>query len=55
MPFGRYPERVKDFRKWASERIDKANINDSVTGASRPRNPQFRRKRRRRKKKKDDG
>lgn len=58
MPYGKYPERVKAFRKWSQERIDKATINDSVTsaGASRPR-PQFRRKRRfrRRKKKAQDG
>lgn len=33
MPYGRYPERVKDFRKWSTERVDKAKINDSVTGS----------------------
>lgn len=49
MPLGRYPDRVKAFNKWARERVDKATINDKVTGASRPR-PQFRRRRRRRRK-----
>lgn len=53
MPLGRYPDRVKAFRKWSTERIDKATINDSVTGASRPR-PQLRRKRRRKRRKKED-
>lgn len=49
MPLGRYPERVKAFRKWSNERIDKATINDSVTGASSSRTrPTRRRKRRRR-------
>lgn len=45
MPYGRYPERVKDFRRWAQDRTDKAKINDSVTGS---RVSVTRRKRRRR-------
>jgi len=34
MPYGKYPERVKDFRKWSTDRVDKAKINDSATGSS---------------------
>lgn len=34
MPFGRYPEEVKAFRRWAADRVDKATINDRATGAS---------------------
>lgn len=49
MPFGKYPDRVKAFRKWSQERIDKASINDSVTsvGARRPLRRGRRRKKRR--------
>lgn len=47
MPYGRYPERVKPFRKWASDRVDKATINDSATGSRfRRRKRRLRRKRR---------
>lgn len=49
MPYGRYPERVKAFRKWSTERIDKATINDSVTstgGKTRRRRRRGRTKRR---------
>lgn len=49
MPFGRYPERVKDFTKWSRTQVEKSKLSGSATGASRPR-PQFRRKRRRKKK-----
>lgn len=48
MPLGRYPERVKAFRKWAAERIDKASITDSVTGSTTSRTHPRRRRRNRR-------
>lgn len=35
MPYGRWPERVKDFRKWASEKVDKGTITDRATGSGR--------------------
>lgn len=44
MPFGRYPERVKDFRKWAAGLIDKADISDRATSFSRVRLPRAQRK-----------
>lgn len=62
MPYGKYPDRVKPFRKWAGDRIDKAEINDRATstgskgsktsGRRRPRT--FRRKRRFYKKKREE-
>lgn len=48
MPLGKYPERVKAFRKWAAERIDKASITDSVTGSTTSRTHPRRRRRNRR-------
>lgn len=53
MPYGRYPERVKQFRKWSAERIDKAKITDSVTGSRTSKFHMKRRRRRRRRKKKN--
>lgn len=51
MPWGRYPERVKPFRKWAADKVDKADINDRATGGRRTgsRGSRTRRKIRRRK------
>jgi len=46
MPFGKYPERVGDFRKWASSKVSRGRITDSATGG-------VRRRRRRRKKRKN--
>lgn len=48
MPWGRYPDKVRAFRKWSTERVDKANINNSATAAKR--RSRLRRKNRRRKK-----
>lgn len=31
MPLGRYPGRVKDFRKWATGMMDNAALSDSAT------------------------
>jgi len=31
MPWGRYPERVKAFKKWATERVDSSKLSDSAT------------------------
>lgn len=59
MPYGRYPERVKDFRKWSTDRVDKAKINDSVTGSrvsvtrSRRKNRRSRRRLKRERKQSD--
>lgn len=52
MPSGAYPGRVKAFRKWAAERIDKADINNSVTGGRAPTLHVKRKRRRRRKRRK---
>jgi len=56
MPYGRWPERVKAFRKWSNERVDKAQITDSVTGsrASRGGRTHARKRRKRRRKKEED-
>jgi len=56
MPLGRYPERVKDFNKWARGRVDKAKINDSATGsrASLTRRKKRRRRSKRRLKKEEE-
>lgn len=48
MPYGRYPERVKDFSKWSRTTIDKAKLSGSATAAKR------RRRRRKKRKKKED-
>lgn len=51
MPSGRYPDRVKSFRKWAADRVDKAKINDSATshgGRRRSKKKWLRKKRRKR-------
>lgn len=47
MPYGRYPERVKAFRKWSAERVDKANINDSATSKSTSKKRRIRRRKKR--------
>lgn len=59
MPMGRYPGRVKPFRKWAQEKMDNAELSDSATPhnapstSSRGRGRKWRLKRRRRKRNKD--
>lgn len=56
MPYGRWPDRVKAFRRWAADRVDKAKVTDSVTGSSRSSIRRTRgRKMRRRRRKKYDG
>jgi len=35
MPFGKYPDRVKAFRKWASTKVDDSKLSDSVTPSGR--------------------
>lgn len=49
MPYGKYPDRVKPFRRWAGDQTDKARITDSVTGGRKRSYPMLRRKRRKRK------
>lgn len=46
MPYGKWPDRVKAFRKWSQERIDKGSITDSVTSKSGSRRKTTRRRRR---------
>lgn len=53
MPLGRYPDRVKPFRKWANEKMDNAKLSDSATPSRVSRSSRGRRRRRRRKKVKD--
>lgn len=31
MPIGRFPDRVKPFRKWAQEKMDNAQLSESAT------------------------
>lgn len=35
MPYGRYPGRIKDFRKWATTKVDQGDITDRATGSAR--------------------
>jgi len=35
MPLGRYPDRVKAFRKWSTEKVDNSKLSDSATPHSR--------------------
>jgi hypothetical protein len=53
MPYGNYPGRVKDFKKWSNGMVDKADISNRAT-SSRKRNSRsplagarYRRRRRR--------
>lgn len=49
MPFGRYPGRVKGFKKWAAGQIDNSALSDSATPHGALAARRYRRKRRRRK------
>jgi len=53
MPMGRYPERVKPFRKWAQDKVDNSKLSDSVTPHGRRSSSKSKTRRRRRKKRKD--
>jgi len=48
MPSGRWPERVKDFRKWATDQVDRGAVAGNKVTSSRGR--KWRMKRRKRKK-----
>lgn len=50
MPFGRYPERVGDFTKWASGLVKKAQITNSATSSRGALAARRKRRRRRRRK-----
>lgn len=50
MPYGRYPERVKDFTRWSRGMVEKSKISNSATGASYRYSKRRRRGLRRRKK-----
>lgn len=50
MPWGKYPEQVKPFRKWAQDQVDRGTVaGNKVTSFKRRRRRAWRRK----KKKKD--
>lgn len=51
MPMGRYPERVKPFRKWAADQVDRGTVAGNKVTSSRGR--KWRLKRRRRKRNQD--
>jgi len=50
MPSGRYPERVKAFRKWATDQVDRGTVAGNSVTSSRTRPTKWRRKRRKRRK-----
>lgn len=49
MPFGRWPDRVKEFKKWSTGQVDRAKITGSATGSKGSKFHVKRRRRRRRK------
>ncbi len=51
MPLGKYPDRVKEFRKWATEKVDNSKLSDSATpsGVSTSRKRRTRRRKHRKK------
>jgi len=51
MPWGRYPERVKPFRKWATDKVDNSKLSDSATPHK---NRSFRRRRKKSQRKVQD-
>jgi len=54
MAIGRFPDRVKAFRKWAQDKVDNAGLSDSATPHKGPstfsRGRKWRMKRRKRRK-----
>lgn len=56
MPMGRYPDRVKPFRKWAQDKMDNAKLSDSATPSAAKRSSRGRKWRlKRRKRRQKDG
>lgn len=55
MPLGRYPERVKPFRKWSQKQVDDAKISGSATPGGTRATRRKKKKRRRRSGVKDLG
>lgn len=53
MPYGRYPERVKDFNRWSRDKVNGSKLSDSATGNG-ARGWRRRRTRRKKKRKKED-
>lgn len=50
MPMGKYPEKVKDFRRWATDQVDRGSVaGNKVTSRGR----KWRLRRRKRRKNKD--
>jgi len=50
MPSGRWPERVKAFRKWATDQVERGTVAGNSVTSSKRKTPTWRRKRRKRKK-----
>lgn len=50
MPTGRYPEKVKDFRRWATDQVDRGSVaGNKVTSFKRGRKWRLKRRKRRNK------
>jgi len=52
MPLGRYPERVKKFRQWATKQVDDAKLSGSVTPGGHKKPSRSRRPKRRKRSRK---
>jgi len=50
MPSGRWPERVKAFRKWATDQVDRGTVAGNSVTSSKRKGRKWRLKRRKRKK-----
>jgi len=53
MPMGRYPDRVKDFRKWASDQVDRGSVAGNKVTSFRRKNSKMTRRRRKKMRKQD--
>lgn len=51
MPYGKYPERVKPFQKWARDKVDNSKLSDSATPSGKRGSVKSATRRRRRRKK----
>lgn len=51
MPYGKYPDRVKPFRKWAQGKMDDSKLSDSATPHGKRGSVKSATRRRRRRKK----
>lgn len=46
MPMGRYPEKVKDFRKWSTDQVDRGSVAGNKVTSFRKKNSKMTRRRR---------